>query len=108
MHAYRPWVPHSTGVLIVGQPPCRDEDCAAHGLDRRLLPVRKVLRQHLAPPVVGNVVYLAQEVEREGRICDPEAAAFEDILHLPRSEYLNMADVVALPAVDGQALAVAQ
>src|SRR5262245_32742766 len=108
MHPNCPGVALAAGVLVVSQPPCGYENGSADAFDQRPLPAREVPGQHLAPPVVGHIVNLAQQVERKGGTGHVEAASFQDVLHFARGEYLNMPDVVALPAVDWQFLAVPQ
>src|SRR4051794_17797395 len=101
MHTDCRGVAHPPGILVVSQPPGRYKDSAAYGFDEDRLPRREVLPgEHLAPPVVGHVVYLAQYMERESRISHLEPSTLKDVLHLARGEYLYVADVVALPAVD--------
>src|SRR3954470_10961433 len=51
---------------------------------------------------------LTENVEGEGGVRDFEAALGEDSLHLFGGQYLDVADVVALPAVNGNLLAVAK
>src|SRR5262245_13277064 len=82
MHPDCPRIPPAAGVFIISQPPRGDKNSPAYCLDQCLPPAWEVSGQHLAPPIVGHVVYLAQQVERERGVNHLEAAALQDFPHL--------------------------
>src|SRR3954465_6914094 len=107
MHADRGTVVAAQGVFVICQPPGGDEYRPADGFYERPLPAGQVLaREHFPPPVVGDIVDLAQDVEGKLKAGGLQAVLFQDALHLPRGENLDVAYVIALPSVDRQELAV--
>src|SRR5258706_9322372 len=97
------------GVFVVGETPGGNEDGAADGFHERFFPICHVwTREDFAPPVVGHVVDLAEDVERKSCVGDLKTSQIENALHLGGGEDLYVTNVVALPAVDRYLLAVAQ